>query len=196
MSASGGSEKQAAAGWGAPEGDAELKVEEAGEQIAKTEQKDDGEAAKEDESAEPEEKQVSYSEYLAQQAEKKLALESTLEARKPNEGSKIDKKWASAKPLVKDDDEDFISGTYGKAKRERERKTKQVVDIDQRYVEPDRGRGGRGGGGRGGRGPRGDARGAPRGSGGGGGSGGGRGRGRDAAPLNPNDQQAFPSLGK
>jgi plasminogen activator inhibitor 1 RNA-binding protein len=117
--------------------------------------------------------------------------------RKPNEGSKLDKKWVNAKPLVKDDDEDFISGTYGKAKRERERKTKQVVDIDQRYVEPERSRGGRGG--RGGRGaPRGDARGAPRGGGGGGGAsaGGGRGRGRENVPINTNDKQAFPSLGK
>lgn len=183
----GGSEKQAAAGWGATEGEAELKDEQAGEHIAKTEQKEEGEAAKEEEPAEPEEKQVSYSDYLAQQAEKKLALDSQLEARKPNEGSKLDKKWVNAKPLVKDDDEDFISGTYGKAKRERERKTKQVVEIDQRYVEPERTRAGRGG--RGGRGPRGDARGAPRG-------GPSRGRGREGAQLNTNDQQAFPSLGK
>jgi len=156
MRISGGSDKQAAHGWGGTEGDAELKDETAAEEIAK---KDETEAATEeaaeggearDEPAEPEEKQVSYSEYLAQQAEKKLALEGDLQPRRANEGVKKNKQWDTATPLVKEEDE-FISGTSGKAKRERERKTKQLVDIDNRYHEPERG--GRGGaGGRGGRG--------------------------------------------
>ncbi|KAI5924897.1 hypothetical protein F4810DRAFT_661885 [Camillea tinctor] len=194
-----GSEKQAAQSWGATEGNAEQKDEQAGEEIAQSELKDaTAEDAEETGSqAEPEEKHVSYSEYLAQQAEKKLSLGDNLEIRKPNEGSKVDKKWASAKALVKEDDDDFISATSGKVKRERERKTKQLLDIDQRYVEPERPRGGRGG-------ARGGARGAPRGEGRGRGSGEGRGRGRgdfrggrgrDAANINTSDESAFPSLG-
>lgn len=166
--------------------------------------------------AEPEDKSVSYADYLAQQAEKKLALASALEARKANEGSKPNKQWENATALVKDEDADFIASTGSKAKRERERKTKQLLDIDQRYVEPERPRGGARGGRGGGRGDafrgasRGDSsRGAGRGRGGGRGDfrgdssrgdssrgdfRGGRG-GRETAPLNPNDASAFPSLG-
>ncbi|KAH9898952.1 hypothetical protein F4778DRAFT_741700 [Xylariomycetidae sp. FL2044] len=195
--------KQAAHSWGATEGDAEQKDEQAGEEIAQTELK---EATAEDAQdadatpAEPEEKQVSYSEYLAQQAEKKLALSESLEIRKANEGSKGDKKWANAKPLVKEEEDNFIAGSSGKTKRERERKTKQLVDIDQRYVEPERTRGG------GARGGRGTGRGGPRGGEGRGGEGrgrgGGRGRGefragggRADASINTKDESAFPSLG-
>ncbi|KAI2630784.1 hypothetical protein GGR54DRAFT_584168 [Hypoxylon sp. NC1633] len=151
--ASGGSDKQAAQAWGATEGDAEQKDEQVGEDIAQTELK---EATAEDAQdapatpAEPEDKHVSYADYLAQQAEKKLALGENLEIRKPNEGTKVDKKWANAKALVKEDDDNYVSASGGKVKRERERKAKQLVEIDQRYVEPDRPRGGRGGGGRGG----------------------------------------------
>ncbi|KAI1078345.1 hypothetical protein F5B20DRAFT_582271 [Whalleya microplaca] len=195
--ATGGSEKQAAQGWGAPEGGAEQKDEQAGEEIAQTELK---EATAEDAEqpgtpAEPEEKQISYSEYLAQQAEKKAALSDSLAIRQANEGSKADKKWANAKALTKEDDDNFIPGTSGKAKRERERKAKQLVEIDQRYVEPDRPRGGRGGG---------RARGEGRGRGGGRGRGegrgdfrGGRGGARDNAgsSINTKDENAFPSLG-
>lgn len=122
---------------------------------------------------------MSYAEYLAQQAEKKLALGETLEIRKANEGSKADKKWANAKALTKENDDDYVSGVGGKVKRERERKAKQLLEIDQRYVEPERTGGGGRGGGRGGRGgPRG---GAPRGDRGDGQSRGGAPRG-DGAP--------------
>ncbi|KAJ2906824.1 hypothetical protein MKZ38_010322 [Zalerion maritima] len=196
-----GSEKQASLSWGAAEGTAELKDEQAGEEMAKTEKKDDveGEGEPKDaaaaEPAEPEEKHISFAEYQAQQAAKKAALEAEVNLRKPNEGSKLDKKWANAQPLTKNDDDVYFEGTGGKNKRERERKTKQILDIDQRFVEPERGgRGGRGRGGRGGRGGefRG-SRGAPR---------GGRGRGGgppSAGPgkttIDPKDQSAFPSLG-
>ncbi|KUJ21007.1 uncharacterized protein LY89DRAFT_681639 [Mollisia scopiformis] len=221
----GESEKQAAHGWGATEGGAELADEQAGEAIANAEQKEaltgDGEAAPATESAEPaaepepEDNSISYADYLAQQAEKKLALGAGVpEPRKPNEGSKQDKKWANAKAIAKEEEEDFVAGSGGKAKRERERKQKQVLEIDQRFVEaPERGgrggfRGGRGEGrGRGGRGefrggrgdgrprggrgeggpPRGDGR-APRGSGGSAPRGG-------AANLKIEDTSAFPSLG-
>lgn len=194
-----GSEKQAAQSWGATEGEAELKDEQAGEAQAQKE-RDAEEAGDENEQPVEEDKSVSYADYLAQLAEKKLALDSELKVRKPNEGSKLKKEWAAAKPLVKDDDEDFIAGSGGKAKRERERKVKQVVDIDQRFVEHDRPRGGGGRGGpRGG--ARGDFRGRGRGEGRGRGGGdfrGGRGggpRGGAGQPINTSDTSAFPSLG-
>jgi plasminogen activator inhibitor 1 RNA-binding protein len=208
-----GSAKAAAQSWGATEGQAELKDEVAGEDIAKTEQKEvtaDGEAVaggKEEEPAEPaeptepEEKQIAFAEWKAQQEEKKAALAANQQTRKPNEGSKVDKKWANAKPLSKDEDEDtFMIGTGGKVKRERERKTKQLVEIDNRYVEPERPRGGRGGrgGDRGRGGFRGESRGGrggagfPRGGSGGRGAPSGR---ENAAPINPKDTNAFPSLG-
>lgn len=202
------SEKQANHGWGANEGDAELKDEQAGDAIAKAEKKEGEAAAEAEAEAEPEDNSISYTEYLAQLAEKKLQLGAGVpEARQPNEGSKQDKKWANAKPISKDEEEDFVAGSAGKAKRERERKQKQVIDIDQRFVEAPERTGGRGGF-RGGRG-RGDgpARGG-RGEGGfrggrGDGARGGRGRGGDrpsrGAPrggsINTNDTSAFPSLG-
>ncbi|KAJ9149650.1 hypothetical protein NKR19_g5557 [Coniochaeta hoffmannii] len=213
---SGGSDKQAALSWGATEGEAELKDEQAGEQIAQADQKDAGAedaAPAEETPAEEEDKTISYADYLAQQAEKKLALEheNALKVRKANEGSKEDKKWANAKELVKNEDEEVLfAGAGGKAQRQRERKQKQFVELENRFIEPPRDggdrRGGRGGArgefsgrgrGEGGRGRgEGRGRGAPRGGPRGdfrGGRGGARGGG--AAPVNPNDQSAFPSLG-
>ncbi|KAI1102970.1 hypothetical protein F4804DRAFT_311431 [Jackrogersella minutella] len=217
-----GSEKQAAQSWGAQEGNAEQKDEQFGEEIAQTELKESTTEDAQDgpvTPAEPEDKHVSYSDYLVQQAEKKLSLGESLEIRKPNEGTKVDKKWANAKALTKEEDENYVSGVGGKVKRERERKAKQLLEIDQRYVEPERtrggGRGGRGGnrgegrerGGRGGRGrgePRGEGRGEPRGehreprgehrSDFRGGRGGARGGARDNAGFALN-ADAFPSLG-
>ncbi|KAK5663878.1 hypothetical protein OQA88_84 [Cercophora sp. LCS_1] len=191
-------EKATAQGWGATEGEAELKDEQAGEEIAQKE-KAEGEAGEAEEAKEEEEdKHITLDQYLAQQAEKKLALESSFAPRKANEGTKEDKKWAAAKPLVKDEDEDYFAGTGGKAKRERERKVKQLVEIDNRFVEPERsGRGGRGGrGGSRGDGPRGGGRGrgAPRGEFRGG-RGGPRQGGENKAPVNTSDESAFPSLG-
>ena len=160
---------------------------------------------------EPEDNSKSYAEYLAEQAEKKLKLGGGVpEARKANEGSKQDKKWAEAKALNKEDEEDFIAGKGEKAKRERQRKEKQTLDVDLRYVEPstggrgggDRGRGGRGrgegrgdfrGGGDRGRGGRGRGGDGYRGRGEGGYRGGGGGRGGSA--VNVSDKNAFPSLG-
>ncbi|KPM42640.1 hypothetical protein AK830_g3929 [Neonectria ditissima] len=204
-----GSEKQAAQSWGAAEGTAELKDEQAGEDIAQTEKKEAAEDIPE-EPTEPEEKHISYTDYLAQQAEKKAALEGGIQVREANEGSKLDKKWANAVALEKEE-EDYFAPTGGKSKRERERKVKQTVDFDPRFVEPERTggpRGGARGGARGGRGGRGGAErgrgGAERGRGGpdrGRGApaantrGGARGGRDNAAPINTSDQSAFPSLG-
>lgn len=219
------SEKQAGHGWGANEGGAELADEQAGEAIANADQKEaltgDGDAAPTDGAAgepaadaEPEDTNISYADYLAQLADKKLALGSGVpEARKPNEGSKQDKKWANAKAIAKEEEEDFVAGSGGKAKRERERKQKQLLEIDQRFVEaPERAGGGRGGfrGGRGrgdgpSRGGRGEGFRGGRGGEGRGGRGRGdhRGGGRPSGPrggatgasINTEDTSAFPSLG-
>lgn len=158
---------------------------------------------------EPEDNSRSYADYQAELAEKKSKLGApALQVRKPNEGSKQDKKWAQAKPLSKDEEEaEYIAGKGEKAKRERQRKEKTTLDVDFRYAEPargggERGRGrGRGGGGGGDRGRgggrgRGEFRGG-RGEGGyrGGGRGGGGGGGRDGASVNVSDENAFPSLG-
>ncbi|KAL2136587.1 hypothetical protein VTI74DRAFT_2892 [Chaetomium olivicolor] len=187
------SEKQAAQSWGGKDGEGELKDEQAGAEIAQSEQKAEGEAAPEAEAKEeePEEKHITLDQYLAQQAEKKLALGGNLNVRKPNEGAKDDK-WKDFAPLNKNDEEELFTGTGGKAKRERERKQKQFVEIEHHYIEPERTRGGRGGrGGARGDAGRGRGRGAPRGE-----FRGGRGGRQEAAPINTNDEAAFPSLGK
>lgn len=192
--------------------------------VPETESKPEGEYTATDATAgqpaaepEPEDNSKSYTEYLAEQAEKKLRLNDNVkEARKPNEGSKQDKKWAGAKAFTKDEEDDeYMAGKGGKEKRERQRKEKTRLEVDLRYVEPS---GGRGGGerGRGGRG-RGEYRGGERGRGrgrgdgyrgrgdgeyrgGGGGGGGYRGNrgdrgGRDTSSVNVSDENAFPSLG-
>ena len=234
--------KQADQSWGAPTGGSEWDDEKAGEAIAKEEVKEgldatvdppvdaegnnpDGVTRVEENAApiqaaaepEPEDNSKSYADYLAELAEKKLKLGGeTLEVRKANEGSKLDKKWAQAKPLSKDDEEeDYIAGRGEKAKRERQRKEKTRLDVDMRYVEPSRGGGDRGRGGRG----RGEARGDFRGDRGRGGRGRGEGyrgnRGGDGGDIrggyrggrgardggtvnvsvNVSDIGAFPSLG-
>lgn len=157
---------------------------------------------------EPEDNSRSYADYLAEQAEKKLKLGApVLSARKPNEGSKQDKKWAQAKPLSKDEeDADYIAGKAEKAKREKQRKEKTMIDVDFRHAEPaqrggDRGGRGRGRGGDRGRGGRGRGEFRGRGDGGfrgdggyRGGGGRGGGRGGDSS-VNVSDENAFPSLG-
>ncbi|KAI0999711.1 hypothetical protein K3495_g8487 [Podosphaera aphanis] len=195
----GDSEKQANHGWGANEGISELADEEAGKAQAENEKMAAiaawGEATPYGQpDVEPEDTSISYADYIIQQEEKKAALAAeALKIRKPNEGATESGKWANAKPIVKDDAEDFVPGTTGKAKRDRERRQKQVIDIDQRFVDSSE-RGGRGGGfrggrGRGGRGGRGD--GPPRDSYGGYGK-------SDSGPntsINTNDFSSFPSLG-
>lgn len=208
-------EKQAAHGWGAETGEAELADEQAGEAIAKKEEK---EAVKEDAEAEAEaeveDNSKSYTAYLAELAEKKLKLgEQNL--RKANEGSS---KQFPEGTQVERKEEDFFAASAGKAKRERQRKEKVHVELDgDRMLAPppreggSRGRGDRGGRGRGEgrgsfRGGEGRGRGGDRGARGEGRGGRGRGEargaaagaprgGRGAANVNVNDSSAFPSLG-
>ncbi|KAJ4304576.1 hypothetical protein N0V90_000102 [Kalmusia sp. IMI 367209] len=195
-------DKQVAHGWGGNDGPAELADETAGEAIA---QKDEKEAVTEDAAAEadpeaepePEDKSKSYKEYLAELAEKKLSLGSQ-NVRKPNEGSS--KKFPEGTAIARDEEEDsYIAGSGGKAKRTRERKEKAFVELDgDRLLQP-AARDNFGGRGRGGRG-RGEGRGEFRGRGRGRGEGRGEGRGRGGrggaqSGPNLNDSNAFPSLG-
>ncbi|EEH39879.2 hypothetical protein PAAG_02068 [Paracoccidioides lutzii Pb01] len=189
--------KQVEQGWGSNAGDSAWKDEQAGEAIAKNEQKG-AEANAAEAVAEPEERVKSYDEYLAQQAEQRRQDLGVKEARKPNEGVKADKKWATAKELKRDEDESsYIKGKEEKARREKARKEKAFVEVDMRFVEQPRG--GRGG----------DSRGRGRG-GDRGGRGGGRGRGGEfrggpprggASRVNPTgpsvrvDEKNFPALG-
>ncbi|KAJ9668279.1 hypothetical protein H2201_001709 [Coniosporium apollinis] len=172
-------EKQVAHGWGETTGTGEWADEKAGEAIAKEEEKEgfdavvpppvnaDGDAweptaghendwagavvagAGEDiPPPEPEDKTKSYAEYLAELAEKKLQLGGGLEARKANEGAA--KKFPEGKPLEREEGEDFIAGSGGKAKREREKKEKARLELGD--IVDRRPAGGRDGGFRGGRG--------------------------------------------
>lgn len=194
--------------------------EKAGEAIAKADEKEDGIVADTQESTEPaaeeepEDKSKSYVEYLAELAERKLKI-AAQEVRKANEGSK--QKFPEGKEVTRQEEEDFMAGSGGKAKRERERKQKEFVALDDaklhREAESSGFRGGRGGRGRGDRGDRGGFRGEGRGRGefrgrgegrgrggrgeGRGGQGGPRGgRGGQSGPTpNLNDTSAFPSLG-
>ncbi|KAF2757869.1 hypothetical protein EJ05DRAFT_369979 [Pseudovirgaria hyperparasitica] len=223
------SDKQAGAGWGGQTGDDEWADEKAGEAIAKADEKEegftpdvgdaaDGPVNAEGETAaaapEPEEdKTKSYTAWLAEQEEKRAALGAGLEIRKPNEGSK---KQPEGKAISREEQEDFIAGSGPKAKRERARKERTLLELDDQRLHSapqDSGfRGGRGGRGRG----RGDGDRPPRGEGRGRGDGnfrgegrgrGGRGRGGDRGEFrggrggrgvtspNVNDDKAFPSLG-
>ena len=170
----------------------------------------------EDAAEEPEDNTKSYDQYLADLAEKRLALGGgTLEARKANEGSK--QKFPEGKALERNpDSENFFIGSGGKTRKAKENlvKKERLTIESQYYAPPESGeRGGGRGRGRGGRGDRGDrgGRGEFRGDRGDrGGRGGGRGRGefrggprgdRDGprggrgGGFNATDERAFPALG-
>ncbi|TKA77008.1 hypothetical protein B0A55_01963 [Friedmanniomyces simplex] len=125
--------------------------------------------------AEPEDNTKSYDQYLADLAEKRLALGgSTLETRKANEGSK--QKFPEGKAFSRNpESENFIAAASGKAKKQKEVREKDTLVLEGQYYAPVEQPGGRGGG-RGGRGGgfRGD-RGGDRGGRGGGGFRGDRG---------------------
>ncbi|PGH18133.1 hypothetical protein AJ79_00762 [Helicocarpus griseus UAMH5409] len=194
--------KQADQGWGATSGESNLRDEQIGEAIAQTEEKEAaaaGEGNAVEAEPEPEDKAKSYAEYLAEQAAQRNEELGVKAARKPNEGVKEDKKWANAKPLTRDEEEEaYIKGKEEKARREKARKEKAYLEVDMRFVEPPRGgrEGGRGGRGRGGRDGERGGRGGGRGRGGefrGGAPRGGR--GGPAGPSVSVDEKNFPALG-
>lgn len=183
------SDKQIGQGWGAKKGDAEWNDEKAGEAIAKADENEAQTPLEGGELAAPEEpvdKSKSYADYLAEQAAAKRGDLGVKEARAPNEGSK-DKKWNAAKEIRRDNEEEnYIKPQEEKGKRERQRKEKNFLEVDMRFVEQPRGRG---------TGPRGGARGGARGRGGrGDGPRGGR-SGAAAGPAVQVDEKNFPSLG-
>lgn len=160
-------DKQVSQGWGSNKGNSEWNDEQAGETIARAEVTDDtaapaaadgegqAEAADATEPApEPEEdKTKSFAQYMQEQ-ESRAPVEELPEARRANEGARDNKKWATAKELVKEEDEEYFSGGRYKSKNQKQRKEKNVVEIDHGFVDPrsvrrssgDRGgRGGRGG---------------------------------------------------
>lgn len=151
-----GSEKQAAQAWGATDGDAELKDEQAGEAIAQTE-KADADAEEAEEPKEPEVKQVTLDAYLAERAAT-IALNESLKIRKVE-----DEPEGTA--LTKASEEDYFAASAGKAKKLKNKKVKETItwEDNARPSEDRPARGGRGGGRGGDRGDRGDRRGPPRG---------------------------------
>ncbi|PSR79740.1 hypothetical protein BD289DRAFT_462854 [Coniella lustricola] len=193
-----GSEKQAAQSWGATDGNAELKDEQAGEAIAETEKQEADAEEAEAESKEPEPKQVTLDAYYAER-----------DAAALNEGIQIRK--VSDVPdgvqVQKEEAEDYFAATGGKSKKTKNKKVKETIAWEDSAPREERDtRGPRGGGPRerGGRGdgPRG-GRGGPRGGGGaprggfprGGPRGGGPRGGRGAAAPNLSNTDDFPSLG-
>lgn len=180
-------DKQAGHGWGYKSGDAELADENAGEGIAKEEEKEgfdtnpgapvnaEGEAwapeatgadaAADGEPAEPEIVTKSYDDYLAEIAKKKLELGDSVSVRKPNEGAS--KKFPEGKAFARKaegESEDYVPGGPGKKQRERVQKDKGKFDLSnldprQFLAKPEEDNAGRGG--RGGRG-RGSDRGGDR----------------------------------
>ncbi|MCO5610065.1 hypothetical protein L7F22_064300 [Adiantum nelumboides] len=131
-------------------------------------------------------------EYLAEQAAKRAQIGAKKEARQADniDASSLGKKVEHSRG------EDFYSVQKEMKHRQRERKEKATLEIEQTFytppVRPSPGRGGARGGGRGGRG---GERGAERGGRGRGAARGGRG-GRPTGPaVNLADQSAFPTLG-
>lgn len=180
--------KQVNQGWGNQSGEKTWDDEKAGENIAQTDETEP-QTPGEEKPEEAADKSKSYAEYLAEKAAQGDL--SAKPVRGPNEGTKLDKKWAAAKELKRSEEEDaYIKGKEDKAKREKQRKEKNILEVDMRFVEAPRtggpgprGRGGRGGprGGRGGRGngPRSERPAAA----------------AAAAPTVAVDEKNFPSLG-
>ncbi|KAL4885117.1 Stm1-domain-containing protein [Aspergillus karnatakaensis] len=180
--------KQVNQGWGNQDGEKTWDDEKAGDNIAKTDE-NEPQTPGEEKPEEPVDKSKSFADYLAEKAAREDL--SAKAVRSANEGAKSDKKWAGAKEYKRNEDEEaYIQGSTEKNKREKQRKEKNFLDVDMRFVEAPRSDRGapRGRGGRGGRGAgRGD-RGAPR---------GGRGNGprtERSAPVTV-DEKNFPSLG-
>ncbi|RVD80615.1 uncharacterized protein DFL_008509 [Arthrobotrys flagrans] len=198
-------DKQVSQGWG--NNKSEWTEEQAGESIAQAEaageaptaaavegeQPEATEAAEPVAEPEPEDNTKSFAQYQAE-LESRAPIEELPEARRANEGVREDKKWASAKELVKDEDEEYFVGGKSKQKKIKNRNEKAVVEIDHGFVDPRSLR--RGSGDRGGRGARGGARGGDRPHRGGPGRGEFRGGRGGARGLNVSDESAFPSLGK
>ncbi|EYE94609.1 putative telomere and ribosome associated protein Stm1 [Aspergillus ruber CBS 135680] len=183
------SRKQINQGWGGETGDKELDDEKAGQKIAQTDENEPQTPAGE----EPEEaadKAKSFADYLAEKAA--AGDLSAKPVRAANEGTKPDGKWAQAKEFKRgEEEEEYIKGKDdNRSKGPKQRKEKNYLDVDLRFVEAPRSSGERGGPrGRGGRGGRGVGRGGR-----GNGPRGGGERATGPTPVTV-DEKNFPSLG-
>ncbi|KAF7310947.1 HABP4-PAI-RBP1 domain-containing protein [Mycena chlorophos] len=210
------SDKKINQGWGAEEGNAELKAEQAAATDAAAEatpaggdwgaaagdagdwaapaaadgaaptDKPEGRPRRERE-PEEEDNTLTLDQYMAQQKEKDSAAVPKLEGvRKVNDGADA---WKDVVALEKGDTDSYFVGKTKAAPKARAKKDEKVfIEIDARFERPSRGgpRGGGRGGDRGGRGGAGRGRGAPR---------GGRPTGGAAsASFDVDDEKAFPSL--
>lgn len=202
------SEKNLHQGWGGDDGERELKAEQDAAADAKAENKPeangessewdapateaapaaaaDGEAAP----AEEVDNTKTYEEYLADLAAKKANLGGKNAGPREVEADKWEGFGAKVVKSQSGGDEYFVAGGKTAASsKPREKKQKEILEIEQTFNRPPvAGRGGRGGprggpreGGRGGRGARGGAR-------------GGRGGRGGNSNVNLDDQRAFPSL--
>jgi plasminogen activator inhibitor 1 RNA-binding protein len=103
------------------------------------------------EPAEEEDTSISYADYLAAQAEKKMQGLGVKEARQPDQGGKQDGKL---KAISRGESEQYMQGSGEKSKRERDRQRNAPqrvnLDLSWKASAPDT----RGGSGRGGRGDR------------------------------------------
>lgn len=171
------SEKKEKQGWGHPE---TAEAEAAKDTVSPN----DPAAAEEPATpVEPEEVVKTLDEYLAEKANKALKV-GRPEARKANEGSD-DAKWKNTVEFVKTKETEYFSAKEKSSiKKEKVRKEKVVVEIEQRFQEKSRFREERRGGNRGG-----DRR------GGRGGNNRRNNRQSNGPSVNLQDDSAFPSLG-
>ncbi|KAI8071302.1 hypothetical protein BC940DRAFT_294100 [Gongronella butleri] len=123
-------EKKEKQGWGHPE---TAEAEAAADTLSPADP-----AAPEPEVAapEPEENVKTLDEYLAEKASKGLKV-SLPEARKANEGSD-EGKWKEAVAFTKAEEPDFLPAKEKAAKKEKARKEKVFVDIEQKFQEKPR----------------------------------------------------------
>ncbi|KAI5279552.1 hypothetical protein KEM54_004132, partial [Ascosphaera aggregata] len=145
------SKKNVAQAWGSVDAQAELRDEQAGEDIAKAESAEENA----ENAFDNEPKFKSYADYMAERASTKPEDLGVKAARQPTTTSDA---FANARAVNHDDEDTYIKGKETKSSRQRARKEKNFLDVDIRYVEPPRtggrgdgprGRGGRGGRGRG-----------------------------------------------
>lgn len=202
------SHKKVEQGWGGDDAKRELDAEDGAKADAAAEEDTTGEAGDKKEApkangAPPVEKELApveeekdntktLDEYLAEQAAKRAQIGALKEARPAETDAK-----ALGTKMEKQSDEDYFKAQKERSNRQRERKEKQILEIEQSFNAPPAasrgaGRGGRGSG-RGRGGERGRGFGGERGAGRGRG---GRGRGGSAgANINLSDSAAFPTLG-
>lgn len=189
-------DKQVRQAWGGEDGKRELETEEKGEADAQAEGAEAADAAapngapSSDKPAPIEEEPdntKTYDEYLAELTAKKATLGGGAKEARTAADEENWKNFSVTK-AARDESEYFAATQKENTKSQKERKQKNILEIETRFESPRQERTERGG--RGGRG-----RGAGRGGRGRGAARGGRGGSQSNASVNLADQSAFPSLG-